>query len=267
MKNKFTIEQLEKIIGEMPVNACFYYDGNYAGIFHNIIGGKGGYLVGSGYKLTDLASQLQEMKVMKRPMIIEFKTDSKTAQPLHDAVWDSKLFRVIEAKSDTVNNKSTVKMQEFIIEDYPDNSDKSLKAEFNNTAQQVESLAGSALTMSEFGIEDAVEWKSGDKCVYKCHEGVVIGWHPEQPMIVIETTEHGILCATFVELSKPLTPAQKQQKIDEQNGELYYELVLDLARRNNMSNEKQWRDTPVDYKNLCVDIAKQIDFKGKLESI
>lgn len=73
----------------------------------------------------------------------------------------------------------------------------SCRVEFDNTPQQVESLA--------------VEWKNGDECIYRGGWAIVVGWHPQHPLVVIDTN-YGFEAVRVGDLSKPETPQQREER-------------------------------------------------------
>jgi hypothetical protein len=83
----------------------------------------------------------------------------------------------------------------------------------------------SAKALNDQAIEDfydpdfeQVEWKAGDMCVYLSSDGeeipsIVIGWHPAQPVLVIQSNLDGDFYeVTSEEIKKPETPEQKKER-------------------------------------------------------
>ncbi len=60
--------------------------------------------------------------------------------------------------------------------------------------------------------DDRNEWAAGDHCVYD-HEGaVVVGWHPEHPVLVVDSFKYGLKSVRLDEISKPETQEQKSAR-------------------------------------------------------
>lgn len=58
-----------------------------------------------------------------------------------------------------------------------------------------------------------LEWEAGDHCVFKGEAAVVIGWHPEHPVLVIDSDANGFIGITDLSLlSKPETPQQREER-------------------------------------------------------
>lgn len=80
----------------------------------------------------------------------------------------------------------------------------------DTTPIQVESFAGGA------------EWKNGDECVYQNSWGIVVGWHPQHPLVVIDTNE-GLAAVRVGDLAKPETEAERNER---ERLEAAYDLYL-----------------------------------------
>lgn len=165
-----------------------------------------------------------------------------------------------------------------------------MQVEMDNTAQQVESLAGSALTMSERDIESAidVEWNGegfpplGIECVFtpdntcwgfnyvEAFTGTVIHYEGEQFVFMLNHKKYNLEDSNLVisrtdkgEFSLPLTPEQKQAQIDEKNGELLYSLVAKVLW-DTLGRSTPSYSSDADNK-YYEELAKQIDFPGKIK--
>lgn len=63
-----------------------------------------------------------------------------------------------------------------------------------------------------FEAMKSVEWKPGDRCIYEGNGAIIVGWHPEHPVIVIDADEFGLIGVSMNELIKPETPEQKEER-------------------------------------------------------
>lgn len=232
--NKYTIEELEKIIGEATKGAVYYHpatEGYYTKSYSKV--GFCGvslmpYHYGSCLSIDYLQKQLQEMK-----------------------------------------------MQES----------QAMQVEIENTAQQVESLAGSALTMSERDIEDAIdgEWNGegfpplGIECVFtpdntcwgfnyaEAFTGTVIHYEGEQFVFMLNHKKYNLEDSNLVisrtdkgEFSLSLTPEQKQAQIDKDKAIRLH----DLANENYPAcAQNDWESATIEVKEMCLAVAKYIEFK------
>lgn len=70
-----------------------------------------------------------------------------------------------------------------------------------------------------------------------------------------------------VEFKIKLTPEQKQAQIDEKNGKSYYKIICKVENDNDVCGlNNPWGELKDKWQKIYIDIAKQIDFKGKLSS-
>ena len=143
---------------------------------------------------------------------------------------------------------------------------QSMRPEFDNTAQQVESLAKTNNTE----MQDSSEWDGEGLppvgCKIKVAEGVgtVLSTSEKLDGVVTYSVDDGlsIYCAWNNKswVNPILTKEQKQQKIDEQNGELLFKVmnsVFKMAAYDFADGDKaNWSKA-----------SKLVSFKGKLESI
>ena len=118
---------------------------------------------------------------------------------------------------------------------YLNNAGKVIKVGFDISAKNInypvraslisQSFVLSAKALNDQAIEDfydpdfeQVEWKAGDMCVYLSSDGeeipsIVIGWHPAQPVLVIQSNLDGDFYeVTSEEIKKPETPEQKKER-------------------------------------------------------
>ncbi|AUR87914.1 hypothetical protein NVP1105O_71 [Vibrio phage 1.105.O._10N.286.49.B4] len=78
------------------------------------------------------------------------------------------------------------------------------------------------------GIDSAgeVEWKSGDIAILYGDQVLVIAYHPNHPVVVVETNDNEYLNVGISDLSKPETP---QQRKDRERLEAAYDLFVCAA--------------------------------------
>lgn len=113
------------------------------------------------------------------------------------------------------------------------------------------------------------ELKNGDVVCTPLGDGVIVGasirksdfWWVE---LDDEECAHDIHKS---DLSKPLTPKQKQAQIDDKNGESYYKIVCKVENDNDVCGlNNPWCELKDKWQKIYIDIAKQIDFNGKLSA-
>lgn len=63
------------------------------------------------------------------------------------------------------------------------------------------------------GFVDSQNWSHGDICVFENEGAIVVGWHPEHPVLVIDSDAKGFIGITDLSLlSKPETPQQREER-------------------------------------------------------
>ncbi len=72
---------------------------------------------------------------------------------------------------------------------------------------------------SVVGEEKRVEWASGDVAIYEGRHALVIAYRPHYPSVVIELPGNEYLNVLAIELSKPETPQQREER--EREEEIY----------------------------------------------
>ena len=122
-------------------------------------------------------------------------------------------------------------------------------------------------------LPNSSEWNNGDTLYYSDGlEVLFIGMDGKFPIVrVWSEDKDGFewICEREHSLSKEKspTPAQKQQKIDEQNGELFYSITTNIACDVYGHAAISYEACAIKVKEYHIKLAKQIAFKGKLESI
>lgn len=264
-ENNFTIEQLEKIIDEVHEGAVYYRDGNY------YTSKLSGYFAALCHKLTDLQKQLEEMKMQE--------STQETRMTVKEFLYSGRKFHFDDEVLDVHGDRRTFKNQTSVdhwnssVDRVSDCclviSAKELQPEFNNTAQQVESL-GSAMAMSGCDIKCALKLRYMDEISidgYSDNEWVYGCTVPDSELSVVFKKETASHMTIPTDRCTKLTPAQKQQKIDEQNGELFYEVVKAIKLEVYGDAYCSSESLSIDNEKCYVELAKQVSFKGKLESI
>ena len=136
--------------------------------------------------------------VMKKPM--RFKTESKAT------------VGEIDEFEKACSARST-----FIIQRL--NVTPSLIANEFNMTLSMEELIPLKPTGAESEPESCEDWAVGERCVYDHEAAIVVGWHPEHPVIVIDSCKHGFTAVQVGQISKPETPERKaaREAVEKEN--------------------------------------------------
>ena len=197
---EFTIEQLEKIINEAPEGAEYYYH-----------------------------SEDELYKYRKKEIPLYYFRDG--------GIWKPSM------------NKG---YSEYII----------------NNSQKLTDLAEQLQGMKMQEEAKQVEWKNGDDVAYgadtDCH--TFIGYTADGMACVRYNTVNSFFEIPVSEIHRPPTPEQKQAQIDERNGELFFNMASKTKSAIESGFFHSWHKEDSATKSHYIDIAKQIDFIGKLSA-
>ena len=109
-----------------------------------------------------------------------------------------------------------------------------------------------------------IEWKNGDRCVYKNNGAVVIGWHPSHPILIIDSDEFGLESCSACELSKPETPEQKSERERMELARDFYELTVSVSDTCGLpSSLKAWNKMSMKHRNFLAELAIALNYLGK----
>ena len=109
-----------------------------------------------------------------------------------------------------------------------------------------------------------IEWKNGDRCVYKNSGAVVIGWHPSYPILIIDSDEFGLESCSACELSEPEAPEQKNEREMVELARDFYELTVSVGDACGLpSSLKAWDRVSIKHRNFLTELAIALNYRGK----